>query len=192
MQRNFSVTSKRGLLMVTVRVLCLHSTRLLLSSFLEHAYWCITRSCNNLSDMAVKKSWHRLPLEKNKIRFPNGWQRSSEPTSRLMSTQGYVVIISKPNVSKKYRIYSYLLKNKIHSGEGFFLWTRNNRENLQKREHWSSENERTLRGKTMHVVEKKQDDHIKSWHQTWHWGAWSGTFEAKGKRIGLSPGKWIY
>ena len=30
-------------------------------------HWCIAYGCNNSSDMAVKKSWHRLPLENQEL-----------------------------------------------------------------------------------------------------------------------------
>ena len=59
-----------------------------------------------LMAVTIRQTWQSKSLGivyrwKTKSYFPNGSQISGEPTRRLMSIQGYVVTILKPNASRK-------------------------------------------------------------------------------------------
>ena len=50
---------------------------------LKMTHWCIAYGCNNSSDMAVKRCWHRLPLENQELLskwITNIW-RTNTPTN---------------------------------------------------------------------------------------------------------------
>jgi len=69
----------------------------------EMSQWCIGYGCTNSSDMEIKKSWHRLPLENKELlsKWVAKIRRTNTPVNE---TRGCVVTTLRPMALKDSRV----------------------------------------------------------------------------------------